>query len=97
MQALYEGTDSHRRLFHTCTALRREILMLAGAHNIIEVDRRLYKVKIYVASDLKALRELTGVERFARCGPVELQVRWWACLQPFVLTGRHSVPVFGVM
>lgn len=74
-QALHEGGDDYGRLYSGLESLRCELQQLKDNNHILCVDGAPYKVELYMCSDLKATREMIGMEQIERCGAEHVQVR----------------------
>lgn len=74
-QALHEGNDSYDRLYTGLERLRNELQQLAEANSTLLVDGKPYLIRVVVCSDLKATRELLGIERLELSGPEHVQAR----------------------
>lgn len=71
---MHQGGDEYDRLYSSLQGLRSELQQLAANDNMLAIDGRQYKVVVRVCSDLKAIRELLGIERLELSGPDHVQV-----------------------
>lgn len=92
---MHQGGDDYDRLYSSLRELRAELQQLAESDNMLNVDGQSYKIEVRVCSDLKAIRELIGMERLELSGPEHVQVSEpcsWACMAShYVVTGKVSL------